>query len=71
MLDFSGGVAHLLKALASSDKKLVEASVRSLKMIFQVSGMHHAIILHTFHGRVLVHAVIYLAKGRDLRPSGL
>lgn len=33
---FSGGVAHLMKALSNSDFKLVEAALRSLKMIFQV-----------------------------------
>lgn len=38
---FSGGVAHLLKALSNSDVKLVEAGVRALKMIFQVRLQEH------------------------------
>lgn len=33
-----GGVQHLLRTLNSSDEKVVEAGVRSLKMIFQVQG---------------------------------
>ncbi|CAD7702858.1 unnamed protein product [Ostreobium quekettii] len=47
----SGGMSHLLKTLQSKDDKVVEAGVRSLKMIFQVGGDHATTLLPIFQNR--------------------
>lgn len=51
----SGGLAHLLKALSNEDEKILEVSLRSLKMIFQSpKAPRDLIFMHPAFDRLLV-----------------
>lgn len=61
----SNGVSQLLETLCSSDEKVVESGVRSLKMLFQVGSIasHGYLPIADYHG---IHTdAVYLEQQTD------